>query len=367
MKYRVLHSIAGMSPGGAQTFIMNVWRNIDKEKYQFDFLLNRDDGSYIGELKLSGCKIYTVPTRREGIKKEQQALDSFFGEHASEYDAVHIHRSSLTSIDVLKYAKKYGIHRRIFHCHSTNQVGFAHHIFHWFRKPVIHSWANKYLACSDVAADWAFNWTGVRNKVMEMRNGIDTGKFKFNPQYRTDARKELRIPEDALVIGHAGRFLEVKNHTFIIDVFSEVIKQRPNSYLLLAGVGPLFEKMKQKVNDLKLTDKVLFLGNRDDMPRLLSAMDIFLFPSLYEGLPFAPVEAQAAGVRVVCSDKVSPEVKLSEGLKFVSLEQPVSLWARELVEFPIIDKEKMRQSVIANGYDIVASIKMLEDNVYNYE
>lgn len=367
MEYRILHSLAGMSPGGAQSFIMNVYRNIDRKKYKFDFLLNVGDGSYRGEIERLGGHIYVVPSRHEGILKERRALDEFFRNHGTEYNAVHIHRSSLTNIEVLKYAKKYGVARRILHCHSTSQVGWVHKLMHWLRKPVVHVWANKYLACSEVAADWMYKWTGVRNSVIEVRNGIDTKKYSFNSENRVSVRNELNIPNNALVIGHAGRFLEVKNHTFIIDVFKAVVRLRPDSYLLLAGEGPLVDTITQKVKRLSLTDKVFFLGNRDDMHRLLSAMDIFLFPSLYEGLPFAPIEAQAAGVRVVCSDRVSEEVQLSDGLQFHSLSESPEAWADAILSCPEVDKEMMRQSVISKGYDIMETILQLKENVYNEE
>ena len=364
MKYRVLHSLSSMEAGGAQAFIMNVYRNIDKDKYHFDFLLNREDGIYNDEIKKLGGSIYLVPTRREGVFKERKALDRFFKLHAKDYDAVHIHRSSLTSIEVLYYAKKYGVKNRIYHCHSTSQVGWMHHVIHWLRKPFIHSWANKYLACSNVAADWAFCWTGVRHKVLELKNGIDTALYKFNEKYRSDVREELGVPNDALVVGHVGRFLEVKNHTFIIDIFKEILVKQADSYLLLAGTGVLQDAIMQKVSELGITERVKFLGNRNDIYRLLSAMDFLLFPSLYEGLPFVPVEAQAAGVRVLCSDRVSPEVKLSDGLKFLSIEKPAKEWADMLFRFEAVDKEQMRQSVISGGYDIKVTIENITNKIY---
>ena len=364
MAYKVLHSLAAMSPGGAQTFIMNEYRNIDKTKYQFDFLLNNGDGAYREEIEQLGGHIFVVPSRHEGILKERKALDEFFRNHGSEYNAVHIHRSSLTNIEVLKYAKKYGIVRRIIHCHSTSQVGWMHQLMHWWRKPVVHDWANKFLACSEVAADWMYKWTGVREKVFEVINGIDTSLYQFNLTTKNEVRTELGIPHDALVVGHVGRFLEVKNHTFILDIFKEILNGRPNTYLLLAGTGVLFESIKQKALDLDIYDHILFLGNRNDIPRLLSAMDFMLFPSLYEGLPFAPVEAQAAGVRVLCSDRVSPEVRLSDGLKFMSLDLSAKEWAGALFNFEQVDKEEMRQAVIKGGYDIMATIKMMEEKVY---
>lgn len=367
MKYRVLHSLASMSSGGAQAFIMNVYRNIDRDKYQFDFLLNREEGTYNDEIKKLGGRIFIVPARREGVIKERKALDLFFKLHAKDYNAVHAHRSSLTSIEVLYYAKKYGVECRIFHCHSTAQMGWIHQYLHWYRKPFIHSWANKYLACSNVAADWAFNWTSVRDKVLEVKNGIDTDKFKYSSAYRKEIREELNIPEDAFVIGHVGRFLEVKNHTFIVDVFKELIKKKPNSYLLLAGTGVLLEEIQKKVEDLNLMDNVKFLGNRSDVHKILSSIDIMLFPSLYEGLPFALVEAQSAGARVVCSDTVSPEIELSEGLKFISLDRSADEWAKEIVAFPVADKEQMRQSVIKNGYDINSTIELLVTKAYTNE
>ena len=367
MKYRVLHSLASMSSGGAQAFIMNVYRNIDREQYQFDFLLRDKDGTYIDEIKKLGGRIYIVPTRREGVAKYREKLDNFFKLHAKEYDAIHVHRSSLSNIDILYYAKKYGVRCRIFHCHNTAQMGWIHQLLHWYRKPFIHSWANKYLACSDVAADWAFNWTGIKDRALEVRNGIDTELFRFNKDNRSEVRKELKIPDDAFVIGHVGRFMEVKNHTFIIDVFDKIHLKNPNSYLLLAGTGILLDQIKNKVASLNLDEYVMFLGNRTDIHKILSSIDIMLFPSLHEGLPFALVEAQSAGARVVCSDTISPEIRLSSGLKFVSLDKTADEWAEVIELFPIVDKDQMRQSVVKNGYDINSTIELLEKKVYTNE
>lgn len=367
MKYRVLHSLAGMDCGGAETFIVNVLRNIDKAQYHFDFLLNSDKGVYIEEIKNYGCNIFIVPPRRFGVMKYRKALDSFFREHACNYDAIHVHRSSLSNIEELKYAKKYKIKKRILHCHSTTEEGALHHIIHWLRKPYVHNWANRYLACSEVAADWLFNWTGIRSQVIEIKNGIDTIKFRYDFHARYDVRKEMGIPDDVFLIAHVGRFVEVKNHSFIIDVFNEITKREPSSILVLAGIGPLFNKIKQKVKSYGLSDKVVFLGNCNNVNKLLSSVDFFIFPSLYEGLPFAPVEAQAAGVRVACSDRISPEVQLSDGVKFISLDKPSSFWANEILNFPKVDKELMRKSVIDHGYDIKETIKLLERKVYDNE
>ena len=367
MKYRVLHSLAGMDCGGAETFIVNVLRNIDKAQYHFDFLLNSDKGVYVEEIKNYGCNVFIVSPRRFGLLKYRKALDSFFRENALNYDAIHVHRSSLSSIDELVYAKKYEINRRILHSHSTNEEGVLHHIIHWLRKPYVHNLANRYLACSEVAADWLFNWTGIRSQVIEIKNGIDTVKYRFNPQVRHDFRKEIGVPDDVFLIAHVGRFVAVKNHSFIIDIFNEITKRKPSSILILAGIGPLLNEIKQKVKSYGLSDKVIFLGNCDNVYQLLSAVDFFLFPSLYEGLPFAPVEAQAAGVRIVCSDRVSPEVQMSDGVKFISLDKPSSFWADEILNFPKVDKELMRKSVIDHGYDIMETIKLLERKVYDNE
>lgn len=364
MKYKVLHCLSFMNRGGAETFIMNILRNIDRTKYCFDFLLQSSEGHYIDEIKELGGKIYTIPLRSNGLINYCNSLNRFFAEHQNEYDAVHEHTSSLSSIEVLYYAKKWGVKKRILHSHNTNQAGLFHHFLHYINKPIVRYLATDYLACSEVARIWLFKYTGILSKSHVVNNGIDTSLFEYSDSKRFKIRTELGISSDTFVIGHVGRFDVVKNHTFLIKIFNEILFRRSDSLLLLVGGGELMDDIVDEAKSLKINGNVKFLGVRGDIDKLLSAFDVFVFPSLYEGLPVSLVEAQASGLPVFVSNNVSPEVKLSENLKFLSLDEGPAFWAEQISCLPKTDREKNGKCVEEKGYSIFNTVKFLINEIY---
>lgn len=364
MAYRVLHCLASMNRGGAETFIMNVFRGIDRCFFNFDFLLNSDDGAYIEEINSLGGKVYVIPSRSAGIRNYCKALDAFFGKHKNEFDALHFHTSSLSSLEVLYFAKKNGIKKRIIHSHSTRQNGLIHNVLHWINKPLIKYLATDYLACSRVAADWLYKYTGVHSKSIVVNNGIDVEKFAFNEHFRKEIRSSLKINEHAVVLGHVGRFDEVKNHTFLLKIFKSFLKIQPDSYLILIGIGPLKSICEQEAKQLGVVSNVKFVGLQTEIYKFLSAFDYFIFPSLYEGLPVALVEAQTSGLTTICSDKVSQEARISSGLTFFPLEKNADEWAKYIAERTLVDRVDSCSQVIANGYSIQHTISFLTTQVY---
>lgn len=364
MEYRVLHCLHSMNRGGAETFIMNVFRTINKNEYMFDFLLGREDGAYVEEIRNLGGSIYTVCSRSAGYFKYLKALNTFFKTNQGKYQAIHVHTSSLSSLEVFYFAKKFGIKTRIIHSHSTVQTGWVHNILHWLHKPILGFLANKYLACSLVAKDWLYKHTGVYDKSVVVKNGIDIDKFSYNVNNRDEIRREFHIDNRCKVIGHIGRFDVVKNHTFLLDIFKELQGIDYNTVLMLVGDGPLRKSIEQKSVELGLNTKVVFTGVRSDINKIVSAIDVLVFPSLYEGLPVSLVEAQAGGLTIVCSDRVSKEVKLSEAVSFLSLDKPASFWADYINKLQIEDKNRVRESVVRNGYSINNTVDYLVNNVY---
>lgn len=335
---KVLQIMGGLSRGGLETFAMNMYRSIDRTQIQFDFLLTqRNGGDYAEEAKSMGATIYSLPARNLGYKAYIKSLDDFFKNH-HDYIAVHHHVSSLTSIEPLYYAKKYGIPIRIIHSHSSSiqksiRFHWIHQILHYLNKPKVHYYATHYFGCSDKALDWVFNFTGIRSKAIMLNNGIDSEQYSYNVDVRKEIRCEFNIPVESFVIGHVGRFIPLKNQTFLIDILVEIKKTRPNAKLMLVGEGDTMEKVKEKAVLRDVIDSVIFTGVRSDVARLMQAMDTFVMPSWFEGLPVSLVEAQAAGLPVVASDTISHNSDLSGTILFMSISNTAADWANSIVKW----------------------------------
>ncbi|WP_374723704.1 glycosyltransferase family 1 protein [Calidifontibacillus erzurumensis] len=351
---RVLHSVYGMNRGGLETFIMNVYRNIDRTKVQFDFLVRTQQKcDYDDEIFSLGGNIYYAPSRSQGLRKSIKKTDEFFQDH-KEYKIVHFHLSSLSNVSTLRIAKKNGVPCRIVHSHNTRQGGSPiHKYLHLFNQMFIRSYATDFFACSELAAKWMYP-----KKIFEdhefkiIYNGIEPEKFALNNDIRKRKREELGIV-DEFIVGHIGRFHPQKNHVFLIDIFKEIHKKIENVKLLLVGDGDLRPLIEKKVEEFGLTNNVIFTGVRSDIPELLQVMDVFVFPSLYEGLGIVLVEAQASGLKCFTSDIVVPkEVNISGLVQFVSLNESAQFWAEEILKYKDYKRSRTTDVIINAGYDI---------------
>lgn len=362
---RVLQIMGGLKRGGLETFAMNIYRSIDRSEIQFDFLLTQVvGGDYEEEAKSMGANIYHLPARNKGYKAYRKALDDFFREH-HDYIAIHEHISSLTSIEPAYYAKKYGIPVRIFHSHSSSiqkslRLHWVHTILHYLNKPKVHSYATHYLGCSDKALDWMYKYTGVRSGALMVNNGIDCEQYAFKKNVRAEVRKEFCIDADDFVIGHVGRFIPLKNQGFLVDIVDELHKTMPSAKLLLVGEGDTMDEIKAKVSDKGLEKSVIFTGVRSDVARLMQAMDIFVMPSWFEGLPVSLVEAQAAGLPVVASESISHDSDITENILFKSINESVEEWVESIVKW----KEKCGrpnniEKIKKTGFDSKTTVKQL--------
>ena len=269
--------------GGVESVVMNYYRNIDKSKVQFHFICDEDSTDIpYDEIEKLGGKVIVVPPYQK-LFKYQKELYKIFKEN--NYKIVHSHINAL-SVFPLRVAKKAGVPIRIAHSHSTsNKKEWKKNIVKNILRPFSKVYANKFFACTKHAGEWLFGKKIIERKELNViNNAIDLKKFEFNEKIRENLRKEFGIKEDTIVIGHIGRFMKQKNHDFLIDVFNELIKKDENSILILIGQGPLLNDMKQKVRDLKIEDKVKFIGQVTDVEKYYNIMDVFLFPSIYEGL-----------------------------------------------------------------------------------
>ena len=305
--------------GGVESVIMNYYRHLDHSKIQFDFICDEDSTRIpYDEIKKLGGRVFLVP-KYQNLSKYLKALEKLFKEN--QYRIVHSNINTL-SVFSLYAAKKAGVPIRISHSHSTsNPKEWKRNLIKNTLRPFSKRYATDYFACSELAGRYLFgNKTFDRGEVKIIHNAIDIDKFRFDEVVRKKLRKEFGIKNSTIVIGHVGRFVQQKNHTFLVDVFKEYHKKNPDSKLLLVGSGPLEDEIKKKVERLDLEDSVLFLGQRDDINKLYSVMDVFCLPSLYEGLPVVGIEAQATGLPTIFSNRISKEVIVSSYAKIVSIQ-----------------------------------------------
>lgn len=328
---RVAHVIGNWLGGGVESVVMNYYRNIDRNKVQFDFLCSESSTDIpYEEIEKLGGRVFIVPNYTK-VVKYQKELQKIFKEN--NYKIVHSHISTM-SVFPLRAAKKAGVPIRIAHSHSTtNKKEKKKNLLKQVLRPFSKVYATDYMCCSELAGRWLFcNKEYDKGNVYLLNNAIDLDKFKFDEKVRKTKRKALGIGDDTFVIGHIGRFVEQKNHRFLIDIFNEIHKKNSNSLLLLVGQGPLKKEIENKVKELKLNDSVRFLGQRNDVNELYQAFDVFLLPSLYEGLPVVGVEAQATGLLCELSNDMTKETKVLDTTRFISLNTSAEEWATIILD-----------------------------------
>lgn len=349
--------------GGVEQCAMNYYRNIDKSKIQFDFICDSDSTNIpYDEIEVLGGRCIIVPPY-QNIFKFQKVFEKICREN--KYKIVHSNVNSL-SILPLKAAKKAGVPIRIAHSHSTsNKKEWKKTLIKESLKPFSKKYSTNYFACTEFAGRWLFgDKTYNEGNVTLINNAIELNSFDYNEEVRKEKRNEFNINDNTLVVGHVGRFVVQKNHSFLIDIFNEIHKKNQNSVLILIGEGPLEEKIKEKVKKIGLQGCVEFLGKRNDVNKYYQAMDIFLFPSLYEGLGMCLIEAQVSGLRCITSTEVPKVVKITKYIEFLNLKNKAGIWANEcLKEMKELERKSQMEVISKNGYDIKKEAKKLE-NIY---
>lgn len=362
---RVLHNIVLMDTGGIETLVMNLYRNIDRERLMFDFLVHRpQEGYYEKEIKSYGGKIFrTTPFNPAKIKPFKQECMKVFEEHP-EYKVFHAHQE--LNLWTLDYAHQAGVPTRIAHSHNAKTVVNLKYFFFLYEKMFIHKHCTDMFMCSPAAGEWSFGKKAVdEGKVKFVKGIIDTEKFKYNEQVRREVREEYNIG-DKILIGHVGRFMQQKNHMFLLDVFNEIHKRNPNTMLALCGNGRLEDDIKKKVHDLGLDNDVIFTGVVGSVNvqtcRLYQAYDLYLFPSLWEGLPLTCVEAQTAGLPLLISDVIAKETVATGNVTQFSLTKTPEEWAKKALD--ILDKyqrHNCQQEVKKAGFDVRDTASWLQE------
>lgn len=355
---RIAQIVGKWVGGGVESVIMNYYRNMDRTKIQFDFICDEDSTCIpYEEIEKLGGRVIIIPPYQHQIKYQIE-LNKVLKKN--KYIIIHSHINTL-SVFPLFAAKRAGVPIRIAHSHSTtNKKEWKRNLLKQILRPLSKIYATDYFCCSEFAGRWQFgNKAYNKGKVYLMNNAIEIDKFIFNENIRDKVRRELNISKDTLVIGHIGRFVETKNHSFLLDVFKDIEAKKNDTILLLLGQGPLEEKMREKAKELNIESKIKFLGQKKDVEKYYQAFDLFLLPSLYEGLGMTLIEAEISGLDCIVSDKVPKEAEIVDNkIKFLSLENK-DAWVQNCLKIKISDRkinlDKIRQ------YDIKNKVKELED------
>lgn len=363
---RVLHCGMTNGIGGVETFLINLYRYIDRNKLQFDFITTHDGNiAFCDEINNMGGRIYPILYRKsESFIKHHLAWTKFFEEHHEEYVAVHMNSNFPRYIAPLAYAKKVGIEKRIFHAHNSNDMYPSTSFIVNTKKKLteiqtfygIGQYATHCFACSKEAGNYMFR---NRYQFQVIPNGIDASKFTFNKDIRKKKRAELGL-KDKLVIGMVGRLQYQKNPEFAMDLFGELCKKISNARLVFVGKGNLEEALYHKAKIFNMEDKVIFLGARTDVNELMQAFDCLLMPSNFEGFGITAIEAQAAGLPVICSDAVPMETKLTNYIRYISLHESKEIWIKTILECRSQERKSTYNEIAKAGFDIKEVAKRMQ-------
>lgn len=353
--------VIGMSdnPGGIESFI-EAYCDKMKDSISFDYMVFTKTCVNHDKLVDSGSKVFFIKSAQfKEYFRYKKEISDFFLKNGKNYDAIWVNVCDLANANILEYARKAGIKKRIIHAHNNKfiQEGkrlLLYKFMHEKIKKKISKLATDFWACSDLAGEFFYNEDILKsNKYRVINNAIKLSNFKFNNDIRKDYRDKLGL-ENKVVLGHIGRFHFQKNQDFLIDILNELIKRNKNYHLVLVGQGDDESKIKEKVNNLQLNKYVTFLGVRNDISNIMQAMDIFVFPSVFEGLGIVLIEAQATGLPCFTSNEVVPrEVKVTKSLKFIDLSNNPNEWANSIENCKLNnDRDKYINYVREAGYDI---------------
>ena len=351
---RLLCIVSNMNAGGAETFLMKLYRSLDRSKYQMDFIVAIEEkGFYDDEIVSLGGRIFHVLPKSKGFFKNFKEIVTIV--RKNKYQSVlRVSQHSLSALDLFA-AKLGGAKKLAFRSSNTNTTDASKKeiLLHKICLFMPQVFANIKLAPSTEAAEFLFGKGCIqRGKAQILHNALDLNIYCYDETGREQIRKDFGITEDTMVVGHIGRFMKQKNHSFLINVFNEIYKKDQKSKLLLVGKGELESQIKAQVKKQGLQNNVIFCGVRSDIPQLLSAMDVFVFPSFYEGMPNTVIEAQATGLPCVISDTITKEADVTGNVKYMTLKDSYKKWADSAVEAAKQVRSNGADKMRDKGYDI---------------
>lgn len=350
---RLLCLVSSMNSGGAETFLMKLYRVIDRSKYQMDFCVNiYEKGFYDDEIESLGGRIYHIPPKSSDVTEYRKQLTQVVKE--GQYRSVLRITSNAAGFMDLMLAKRAGAIRCCARSsNSSDGDNFTAWLAHRLGRFLYDRYVDVKIAPSDLAARYTFGKKAYdRGDVSILHNAVDLSVFQYNTEDRQKIRKEFQIAQNSLIVGHIGRFDVQKNHKYLLDVFAQIIKRRSDAVLLLVGRGPLEDEIQAIVGKMGLMDRVVFAGIRNDVSKLLSAMDVLVFPSLYEGMPNAVIEAQATGLPCVISDTITREADITGLVKYHSISEGADAWARATLSEAGIARNEQTERFVSAKYDI---------------
>lgn len=349
-KLKVAQMIGSVFEGGVEACVMNYYNAIDTSKVEFDFFVDRASKIIDQErIEALGGKVIVTPHYTHIFKYLKFVRRQF---KENNYDIVHAEMTTLNFIPLL-IAKSVGIKVRISHGHSTsNEKEKAKNIIKKLLRPISKCGANHYFACSEKAGRWLYGDKFFDSgNVTIINNAIDLQKFKFSANKRREMREKLEIDSNAFVVGHIGRFCAQKNHEFLLSVFSSLLKIEPNSFLVLVGEGEDFERIKELASSMGISERILFMGSRKNPQDFYNVMDVFVLPSLYEGLPIVAIEAQTNGLPCFFSTEVTKEAGILDSTVFLPLEESPGEWADKIVRVKYSEDSRNK------GFDALINTK----------
>lgn len=361
---RILQIGMSTNPGGVESFIMNIYRNIDRTKIQFDFLVDHNISkiAYEEEITKMGGRIFKEYYRRKEILcKGRKSIKKFLKEHP-EINGVHMHANRLDPMfKVLIIAKKMKLKKIILHSHNDGymkEISLKDKLYEKYAKKKIRNVTTKLLACSEEAGKWMFG----NEKFEVINNSIDINDYTFDANEREKARIDLNVSKNEKIIGTVTRLNYQKNPQFLVRIFEEIYKKNNNVRLLIVGDGDLRDEITNLIKEMHLKDKVFLVGVKKDIRKYLSAMDCFVFPSRFEGFGIAPLEAQVAGLKCYCSDNVPRVVDCTGKVRFISLDKGVAEWAKIIEEDFENEKDicRIEDKNLFFKYNIKNNIKNIE-------
>ena len=353
--------VMGMSyaRGGMETCIMNYVRNCDSAEFKFDFITYNKPPYCADEIEALGGRIFVIPGRSVNLGEHKKQLGKIFEEHGSEYDIFWYNLCLISDIELFELAAKAGIPKRIMHAHQSQGMGnFVTNTLHKLYKKKAEKLTTDHYACSMSAAKFFYSDKTISGDSFKIiANAINLDEFTFSEENRNEMRRELDA-ENKLVIGNIARLNPEKNQSFLLDIFDKIYEKQPESVLWIIGEGVLENELKQKAATLKSKDAIHFLGRRDDVPKLYSAMDVFVLPSIFEGLPMTLVEAQTAGLPSFTSKEAVPaEAAVTEDLHFLSLEDSAEKWADEIIKAKCENRRGAAEALADSEWNIKAAAK----------
>jgi glycosyltransferase involved in cell wall biosynthesis len=365
-KIKILMVTGSLHIGGMENVAMNIARYIDKEQFQINFVVYGEEiGEYEAEVKALGGEVYHIPFPRQGASKYCKELRKVL-ESTGPYDVVHSHNLFPSGM-VMRVAYKANVPIRIAHAHTNRDDSHLNIVRRWYQRimrELMWKYCTQLFACSNKAGEYLFKDKFSREGFV-MNNGVDIEKFSIDETTKKNLRNELGISTER-IIGHTGRFVEVKNHSLLVDIFKSIYDSGENVKLMLIGDGPLKGSIEEKVRKLGLEDRVIFTGVRNDVPSLLSLMDVYVLPSTYEGVSVSLMEAQAAGIPFVVSESAySAESRVTEYGTVLDLDSSIKVWKNAIIEQ--MNRGKLRnaaQVIIDKGYDTNSIIKYVQNKYY---